>query len=44
VHLKGICVGQTADFKSDNDKAVQAAMGKEQVDPIPFVANAQSPQ
>ncbi|HWR92319.1 MAG TPA: hypothetical protein VN300_07820 [Desulfobacterales bacterium] len=42
VHLAGVRVGEFPDLQVDDHQASQAAVEKEQVDSIPFVANAQA--
>ena len=42
VHLSGVGVGEFADLQVDDHQTSQATMEKEQVHPIPFVADAQT--
>jgi len=41
VHLSGISVRELADFEIDNDQATQSPMEEQQVDTIPFRADAE---
>jgi hypothetical protein len=42
IHLAGIDVGEFADLQIDNDQAAQPSMKEQQIDAIPFVADAQA--
>jgi len=42
VHLAGVGVGELSALEIDDNEAAELAMEKEQIDPIPFVADSQS--
>src|SRR5581483_9940669 len=42
VHLAGVRMGELSDFQVDDDEAPQAPVEEEQVDAVPFIANAQT--
>ena len=42
VHLAGVGVGELAELQVDDDQAAELAVEEEEVDAIPFVADAKS--
>ena len=42
VHLTSVCMGEFADLQVNDDEAAQSAVEKQQIDAIPFIADAKS--
>jgi hypothetical protein len=42
VHLASIAVSESAALEIDDDEAPQLAMKEQQIDPIPFIADAEA--
>jgi hypothetical protein len=43
MHLAGVGVGEFAELEVDHHEAAKAAVKKEQIHPIPFIADTQAP-